>query len=190
MTKAEAGNIGEEAVREVLRSLKGNLISGFIRSNNLQCNKQNFQVDFLVFIPSIGLVLIEVKNWKGTIKATSDTKWIQEIEAQNKIYKNQFPSPSSQVLRTSGLLMQMLEKEQINKWPIRPLVIFANDNAKILKAINAHSPQTDIILKSMIPSWIKNNSTDEVKYKFHKSEFNRVKSIIQKYTSEYEAPSR
>jgi hypothetical protein len=61
---------------------------------------------------------------------------------------------------------------------------------RLPKAINAHSPQTVIILKSMIPPWIKNNSTDEVKYKFHESEFNRVKSIIQKYTSEYEAPSR
>ena len=189
MCKVEAGNIGEEAVREVLRSLKGTLINGFIRSNNLKCNKQNFQLDFLAFIPSIGLVVIEVKNWKGTIKATSKKKWIQEIDVTNKTFENELNNASSQVLRTSALLMQMLEKEKTNKWPIRPLVVFTNDNAKILKAKNAQAPQTDIVLKCMIPNWIENNSMDEVKYKFSHSEFNRVKTIIQKHTAKYEAPS-
>ncbi len=189
MTRAEAGNIGEEQVREVLRELKGTLISGFIRSNNLNCNKQNFQLDFLVFIPNIGLTVLEIKNWKGTVKATSKNEWIQEIEANNNRYENKLGNASSQVLRTSALLMQMLEKEKTNKWPIRPLVVFVNDKAKILKAKNSNAPQTDIILKSMLPAWIKDNSLDEVNYNFRESEFKKIKSIIQKYTVEYMSTS-
>lgn len=187
MTKKEAGNIGEEAVREVLRSLKGTLINGFIRSNNLKCNGQNFQLDFLAFIPSIGLVVIEVKNWKGTIKATSNKEWIQEIETSNNKYENTLGNASTQVLRASALLMQMLEKEKVNKWPIRPLVVFTNADAKIMKGKNTQAPQTDIALTSMLPRWIENNSIDEAKYKFSQTEFNQVKTIIQKHTSSYEA---
>jgi Nuclease-related domain. len=181
MDSSKLGNIGEEAVREILRSIKGSIISGFIRSKNIQYYGKNFQLDFLVFVPKIGLVIIEVKRWKGTIKATSQEKWKQETG----IYNNEFNNASLQVLRTSGLLLQILEKGNINKWPIRPVVVFAHDEAKILKAKDPLSPQTDIILKSMIPTWLINNSIDEVFYKFTEQEFHRIKQVIQSYTSDY-----
>jgi len=190
MTRAEAGNIGEEQVREVLRELKGTLISGFIRSNNLKCDLKNFQFDFLTLIPSIGLVVLEVKHWKGTIKATGNQQWKQEIDTPKKTFKNELPNASTQAIRTSGLLMQLLEKEKMNKWPIRPLVVFSNSKSTILKGKDDHAPQTDIILKSMIPAWIKDNSIDDVNYNFRAHDFKQVKSIIQKYTAEYISTSQ
>ncbi|QNH02990.1 nuclease-related domain-containing protein [Pseudomonas sediminis] len=181
MTLTDAGNAGEESVREVLREIKGTLISGFIRSKNICYYNKNFQIDFLLFTPKIGLVILEVKNWKGTVKAVGGERWVQEVAG----YKNEFGNASLQSLRTSGMLLQILEKGRVNKWPIRPLVVFAHDNAKILKANGKHAPQTDIILKSMIPKWITENSSDEIMYKFTSTEFEAVKSVISQYTSEY-----
>jgi hypothetical protein len=181
MTFADAGNIGEESVREILREIKGSLISGFIRSKNICYYNRNFQIDFLLFTPKIGLVILEVKNWKGTVKATAGDKWLQDISG----FQNEFGNASIQSLRTSGMLLHILEKGRLNKWPIRPVVVFANDNAKILKASGKHAPQTDIILKSMIPKWIMENSSDEIMYKFSETEFESVKNIISEYTSEY-----
>ena len=141
---------------------------------------KNFQIDFLLFVPKIGLVILEVKNWKGTVKATADDKWRQEVYSVN----NEFNNASLQVLRTSGLLLQILEKGKINKWPIRPVVVFANNNAKILRS-NKSEPQTDIIIKTMIASWIEKNSTSEISYNFTQDEFSKVKDVICQYTTEY-----
>lgn len=180
MANTDAGNFGEEAVRDELRKLKGNLISGFIRSNNICYYGKNFQIDFLLFVPSIGLVLLEVKNWKGTVKATSEDIWVQEIGT----YKNELKNASLQSLRTAGLLLHILEKGKLNKWPIRPIVVFVNQNAKIQKS-KIRKPQTDIILKTMIGSWIEENSLNEIYYKFTNDEFIKVKEIICEYTKEY-----
>lgn len=181
MDTVYAGNIGEEAVREELRKFKGSKLSGFIRSKNIVYYGKNFQLDFLVFVPKIGLVVLEVKRWQGTIRATCDDKWTQEYGA----YKNEYTNASKQVLRTCGLLLQILEKGRINKWPIKPLVVFAHENAKIFKGKNEKAPQTDIVRKASIPSWIDENSSEEIFYKFSTAEFERVKNVICQYTSEY-----
>ncbi|HAU8262568.1 TPA: NERD domain-containing protein [Kluyvera intermedia] len=176
-----AGNYGEEIVRDELRNLKNKkIISGFIRSKNILFYGRNFQIDFLVFSPGIGLITLEVKNWTGVIKATSSDKWIQEHTGKTK----EFGNPCLQVSRTCGLLLQILEKGKVNKWPIRPLVVFVNDNAKIMRS-KINEPQTDIILKSMIESWIESNSTNENNYKFTQQEFDTVVNTISKYTQEY-----
>jgi hypothetical protein len=180
MSLKDAGDAGEDLVRNELRQLKGTLIAGFIRSKNICYYGKNFQIDFLLFAPKIGLVILEVKNWKGTIKATSNTKWTQEHLA----YRNEFGNASLQSLRTSGLLLHILEKGRINKWPIRPVVVFANDNAKILRS-NKFEPQTDIILKSMISSWLNANGSDEISYNFTTAEFETVKRVICEYTTNY-----
>lgn len=177
-----AGNYGEDLIRTELRDLKEKkIISGFIRSKNLLFYGRNFQIDFLVFSPRIGLVTLEVKNWAGTVKATSKDKWTQEHLGGVK----EFGNPCLQVSRTCGLLLQILEKGKINKWPIRPLVVFANHKAKILRS-KIDEPQTDVILKSMIEGWIIENSTTENDYNFKQKEFDAVLETIMKYTHEYE----
>lgn len=180
--KEFVGNQGEEAVRDVLRELQGTVISGFIRSKNIQYFGKNFQIDFVLFVPKIGLVVIEVKNWKGTIKATSKEKWIQEFTG----VQNEYNNASQQVLRTAGMLLQILEKGKMNKYPIRPLVVFAHDDVKVLKATNPLlEPQTEIIRKSMIKDWIIENSHHAINYEFTREDFDKVKNIIAEYTAEY-----
>lgn len=106
VTTTEIGNLGEEMLRDELQKLQGKQTAGFIRTKNIIYFGKNFQIDFLIFVPKIGLVVAEVKNWKGTVKATSQDKWIQEVYTS----KNEFGNASQQVLRTSGLVLQILEK--------------------------------------------------------------------------------
>lgn len=182
--KTEIGNRGEEAVRDILKTLQGSLIAGFIRSKNICYYGRNFQIDFLVFVPKIGLVIVEVKNWRGTIKATSKDQWTQEFKNNTHEYGN----ASLQALRTAGMLLQILEKGGLNKYPIRPVVVFAHDDATILRANKAHlAPQTDIIRKSMLENWLQENSSSEINYRFSQNDFDAVKNIIIQYTQEYVA---
>lgn len=65
------------------------------------------------------------------------------------------------------MLLQILEKGGMNKYPIRPVVVFAHDDATILRANKAHlAPQTDIIRKSMLENWLQENSSSEINYRF------------------------
>lgn len=180
MHRPDPGDVGEVSVRSELKKLKGSLICGFIRSRNICYYGQNFQIDFLVFAPKVGLVLLEVKNWRGTVKTTSHDTWVREYNNAKDEHRN----ASLQALRTAGLLLRILEKGKINKWPIRPVVVFANDNAFILRS-KSQPPQTDIILKTMIESWLANNGIDEVLYKFTTAEFEKVKNVICEYTTDY-----
>ncbi|MEL7308849.1 MAG: nuclease-related domain-containing protein, partial [Pseudomonadota bacterium] len=125
--------------------------------------------------------------WKGTVKATSSKKWQQEINTADKHYVNEFNNASMQALRTSGLLMQTLERERLNNWPIRSLVVFTNENAKVLRAKNKLAPQTDIILKHMLPNWFKDNARKDMTFNFSRGEFNQIKSCLVEHTQPYAA---
>lgn len=184
MSYKNAGIAGEEAVRAILRGLNGKIISGFIRSKNIKCNNSNFQIDFLVFAPKIGLVVVEVKNWKGTVKASKESQWSQEVGPFNNLYKNS----SLQVLRTSSLLFQLLEKSRLNKWPIRPLVVFASEDEgfRLYRAKGSAAPQTDVIKKSMLKDWLEKNSQEAMTYHFNQCDFEKVKRIIAAHTQEFE----
>ena len=180
--KVERGNLGEESVRDLLRSLQGNLITGFFRTTNLSCAGRQVQIDFLVLVPKVGLVILEVKNWKGTVRANSNEQWEREIPN----YINKFRNASLQALRTSGIVLQMLEQERVNRWPIRSLVVFSDELTTILKANDELRPQTDVIRLSMLEQWIIENSHPEHVYKFTQNDFDEIRSMIAKYATPHE----
>jgi len=181
--KTKSGDIGEKVVRDVLVSLKSEkIISGFISSRNLYYYGKNFQIDFVVFIPKIGLLLIEVKNWKGEVKVTYKDKWTQVVGEEI----SEFQNGSNQVLRTSNLLLQILEKMGKNIYPIRPLVVFSNDKVKLLKGVKNLAPQTSVIKVDMIRDWIKKNSENDIFYDIPLSTFTKIKDIIIGYSKEYD----
>lgn len=180
--KVEQGNVGEESVRDLLRTLQGELITGFFRTTNLSCAGRQVQVDFLVLVPTVGLLVLEVKNWKGTVRASSDEQWEREVPN----YVNKFKNASLQVLRTSGIVLQMLEQERVNRWPIRSLVVFTNESTVILKGTGERTPQTDVIRLSMLKQWIIENSHPEYIYKFTQADFDEMRVMISKYAIPYE----
>lgn len=178
-----AGYIGEIDVRNELRHLKEiGLIKGFIRSKNIIYFGNNFQIDFLILVPKIGLLIIEVKNWKGEIRTNFEKQWIQV----NGNHKNIQRNAALQVLRTAGLLLQVLEREKCNKWPIRPLVVFADNEAKVMQLQGEKAPQTDVIRLRKLKDWISTNSSQEIAYQFTRNDFENIKMAICKYTEEYQ----
>ncbi|MEY2863112.1 MAG: hypothetical protein RLY58_819 [Pseudomonadota bacterium] len=177
----QAGQAGEELVRDQLRTLQGDLISGFFRTDNLSCAGRQVQLDFLLMVPSIGLVLLEVKTWKGTIRANADDKWEREVNN----FTNRFANGSLQVLRAAGLVLQMLEQERINRWPVRALVVFTHDPATIFIASGDQAPQTDIVRLSGLADWMKSNAHPEHRHRFQPHDFDQIRAMISKYHMPY-----
>ena len=65
--KVEQGNKGEDLVQSVLESLQGELVSAFFRTTNLSCAGRQVQIDFMVLVPTVGVLVLEVKHWKGVV---------------------------------------------------------------------------------------------------------------------------
>lgn len=182
--QVEKGLDGEVQVREKLRQMLGSSISGYFRTGNLICAGRQVQIDFLILIPQVGILVLEVKNWKGTIRATSDDKWEREVPN----YINKFPNASLQALRASGIILQLLEQERINKWPIRSLVVFVNEGAEIIIPQGFLAPQTDIVKLSGLSEWVVlNKALGWSVNDFSRDDFEKIKAVIVKYSEPYEA---
>lgn len=180
--KIEQGNKGEDLIQGVLESLQGELVSSFFRTANLSCAGRQVQIDFMVLVPTVGILVIEVKHWKGIVRANNNEQWEREVPN----YINKFKNASLQVLRASGIVLQMLEQEKVNRWPIRSLVIFTNESTTILKSTDESAPQTDVIRLSMLKDWILNNSHPQYIYSFTQTDDEKIRQMIEKYTIPYE----
>ena len=176
----DAGNLGESLMRENLKTMIGSSIDGYISSNNMLLDNKNFEIDFLVLVPDFGLVLTEVKHYSGEIHCTSNDQWKQIQKGEIKYVKN----GSKQVLRTQSLLIRTLENEKVKKWDIKSVVVFTNQNSKIVYGWNEEEPQTDVIEINQIDDWIlglpKPNN-----FEFLKSDYDQLKKIIRSYEKEY-----
>ena len=175
------GQQGEELVRDYLRGLSGSLIAGFFRTDNLICAGRQVQIDFLVMIPRLGLLVLEVKTWKGTIRVTNEEYWSRHVNS----YTNQFKNGSLQVLRASGLVLQMFEQERINRWPIRSLLVFTEQSGEIVVATGDDAAQTDVIRLSGLKDWIEKNSHPDYVFPFSANDFEAIKKLIRKYHTPY-----
>jgi len=151
-TSAEdAGRYGETLLQEELRRLKGTVINGYITTANILFDEQNFEIDFLVMVPGVGLIVAEVKYFSGDVYCTEGRYWKQkkingtEVETRNA---------SKQSLRTRAILKKLLVAKNLNKWPIKPLVIFVHPEARIFKGKATRKPQTEILKLDMFAGWV------------------------------------
>lgn len=181
-----AGDYGEEKVRKLLSNLTGNKVNGYITSENIVFDDQNFQIDFLVLVPNIGFVLAEVKNYSGTVYCTAQREWKQvRSTGEEKFTRN----PSKQVLRTRGLLKKLLGAKGLDGWPIKPVVIFANGNSKIMSSKKSdNKPQTPVIRADMFDSWLEEQGKNS-KHRFSRKDFDRIYSVIKSYEKPYSIKS-
>lgn len=175
------GADGEDDVRAALRALSGQQISGFFRTENLVCAGRQVQLDFLVLVPHIGLLVIEVKTWKGRIYISGQDKWKRELP--NCV--NHFGNGALQAVRASGLVLQMLEQERCNHWPIRSLVIFPSEKTELLFVNNEH-PQADVIYLHQLSDWINKNRNNHGSKSFSAQDFSKIKSVLSKYYAPFD----
>lgn len=182
-TSAEsAGRFGEKLLQEELRRLKGTVINGYISSENLVFDGQNFEIDFLVMIPNFGLVLAEVKYYSGDVYCTDSDQWKQNKKnGSTKETKN----ASKQVLRTRALLKKLLMSKELCKWTIKPMVIFVHPDARIFKGKGIKRPQTEILKLSMFEGWV-NEQVQKNKTVFTREDFESVYKVIKEHEKSYE----
>ena len=179
-----AGKYGEKLLQEELRRLKGNIINGYISTENLYYDKQYFEIDFLVMVPGVGLTVAEVKFYAGQVYCTSAQSWKQK---KNNDVETETRNASSQVLRTRALLKKLLTSKGLNKWPIKPLVIFVHPDARIFKAVGDKKPQTEILKLSMFDRWVQEQTKNE-SIKFTKNDFHEIYTAIKAEEKEYKQP--
>ena len=179
--RKEAGDYGEKLMRAKLKELKGNLINGYITTENMIFKGRNFEVDFLVLMPKVGLIVVEVKHYAGEVYCNSDKEWYQ-ISSQNgkKIYKN----ASLQSLRTTSLLKELLESKYIDKWPLLSVVVFTHPTAKIYKQTGEKRPQTEILKRNMFENWLCEQEQN-INISFSTDDFNNIRHLLKSNEHEF-----
>ena len=178
-----AGDHGESLVRsELLSLLYGESLFSYIQTNNMVVNHRNFEIDFVLLVDQVGLVLVEVKYYSGKVKCTDDEYW-QQINGMGSEVKQR--NASKQVLRARSLLRQLMMQRNLNRWPIHAVVLFAHENATILRGLPPKRPQTEILKLKGLPGWIE-CQTKNLAVKFTKEDHEEIKQALKSFEREYE----
>ncbi|MGP4072336.1 nuclease-related domain-containing protein [Piscibacillus sp. B03] len=130
----KAGHKGEKSINYFLYPI---VYKNYLRFYNLRLyyQGQNFEIDLLL-ITNQFLLIIEVKNYRGTLYLDHDSGGlIQVFEDQVKLYQD----PTLQVERQRELLSEWLKLKGYHV-PIETLVCLVNQNG-ILKRDNQTSSQ-------------------------------------------------
>lgn len=181
-TTREAGDYGERLFWEELSRLKGKSINSFMRTGNLKCHGMNFQLDALVFVDRVGLVLVEVKYYSGTLYANSglDT-WIQVLPNDRLANPK---NPWKQVLRAKDLLGKMLQYYlDCATWPIIPLVVLAHPQCSIIHLGSDPLFVSNVIKLENFEAWLSEQSLSQVK--FYRFDHNFVHKTLEKHLQPY-----
>ncbi|WP_252177181.1 nuclease-related domain-containing protein [Endozoicomonas sp. 4G] len=179
----DAGNFGEAKVRAVLSELKGKVIYGFIGSQNIFYAGKNFEIDFVISVPGVGFIMTEVKYHSGQIFCDNTPMW-RQIKTNGSTYD--YKNASKQVIRTRGLFKRLLTDHDMNKWPIKTVVIYAHKNAVIYPAMSPDNPQTDVVKLENLESWIKSLPRNDL-ISMTREEHKQVEVLIERHHREYEA---
>ena len=181
--KKRAGDKGEAIFRDVIHSLKGKKLHNYMYTNNLVVNGKNFEIDFIVLVPGVGIVLTEVKYYSGTVYCTGGEEW-QQNKPNGDIKKHK--NASKQVLRTKSLTSQVLKRHALNHWPIIPLVVFTHPDATIKQHTKGTLSQTDVIRSDMFAKWLDKQPKDAA-IRFTQQDNNAIKKALATHAQRYEA---
>nr|WP_306671058.1 nuclease-related domain-containing protein [Endozoicomonas sp. SESOKO1] len=162
--------------------MKGKVIYGFIGSQNIFYAGKNFEIDFVLSVPGVGFIMAEVKYHSGKIICDNKPMWTQyKTNGTTYEYKN----ASQQVIRTRGLFKKLLTDHDMNKWPIKSVVIYAHENAVIYPAMSPDNPQTDVVKLENLESWIKKLPRND-RIRMTREEHEQIEKLIGKHHREYE----
>ncbi|WP_257266046.1 nuclease-related domain-containing protein [Endozoicomonas sp. ONNA2] len=179
----DAGDFGEAKVRAVLSKLKGKVIYGFIGSQNIFYAGKNFEIDFVISVPGVGFIMAEVKYHSGQIFCDNKPMW-RQIKTNGSTYD--YKNASKQIIRTRGLFKRLLTDHDINKWPIKMVVIYAHENAVIYPAMSPDNPQTDVVKLENLESWIKKLPRND-QISMTREEHKQIEALIERHHRKYEA---
>lgn len=150
-----AGNRGEEQVRAFLQSV-GEPVSAVLWSGDLKHQGRRFEVDALALVAGVGVVVIEVKSWSGTLQCDAGEVWTQRNEHGRREHGN----ACQQAIRTAECVRGLLKR---TRWwregevPVIPVVVFARDDLQIEVDEGEDGegePQTDLVQLGGLKQWL------------------------------------
>lgn len=154
-----AGNRGEEQVRAFLQSF-GEPVSAVLWSGDMKHQGRRFEVDALALIAGVGVVVIEVKSWSGTLHCDAGEVWVQRNDHGRREHGN----ASLQAIRTAECVRGLLKK---TRWwreadvPVFAVVVFARDDLQIEAADGDAEPQTDLVQLGGLKPWLVSASAQQ-----------------------------
>jgi hypothetical protein len=181
-----AGLEGENKFQIKLDKLKKKLNFSYTSSSNMLWGESWVaEIDFLLLVPNVGLVVVEVKNYSGKITCSNLDKWtrIKYDNYRNAVDSSEEANVSKQVITTTNLLKKILASQNINKWKIIPLVLFVNDKADITIADDA-IPQTDVTTFADFEKWLLKQPKNHYQ-QFTIDDTNQINEAIEKAQENY-----
>ncbi|RJX68682.1 NERD domain-containing protein [Vibrio sinensis] len=179
--RKEAGDHGEQLMKSSLQSLNGRVINGYITTKNILFQKKNFEIDFLVLMPQVGLIVVEVKHYSGKVYCSNDKAWTQ---INSKGERNTYKNASLQSLRTISLLNEMLTSANVNNWPLLSVVVFTHPTANVFKKTGSASPQTDILKRDMFERWLNEQEKNDT-VTFTIDDFHKIRNLLKANEHEF-----
>lgn len=145
-----AGDYGESLFRDELRRLKGKEINGFVSTSNLKYQGREFEIDFIVLVPKVGLVIAETKFHKGTIVLSDEDDWLQIKDGVEKTCRNY----SKQVYRQKSLLKNMLSEYHLADMPVYPVLVYTHSECRLTIPYRSQQPYAKVLIKEDFQVWL------------------------------------
>lgn len=175
-----AGDLGERIFLNKIRPWKGSRLNGYFRTANLRFQGNELEIDALLMVPGVGLVLAEVKFYKGELYCHDQPHWLQISENGRK----QLPNATRQANRTAGLLRQMLTYCEMNDWPVIPAVVFTHGKARIRGTEAAQRSGVPVLYLSQFEGWLDSLPKDS-KIRFSRDDAQRLQQMFKAYEAEH-----
>lgn len=181
-----AGLEGEKKFQDTLDDLGTKLNSKYMSSGNMLYGQSWVaEIDFLVLVPNIGLVVVEVKNYSGEILCSNEDKWtrVKYDNYGNQVDTTYESNVSKQVITTTNQLKKILGWHRVNKWKITPVVVFVNPKAEIV-ILESNKPQTDVVTIDQFGNWLESLPKD-YSQQFSDDDYQEISKAIEVAQNRY-----
>lgn len=182
-----AGLEGEQKFQDKLDDLGTKLATRYISSGNMLYGQSWVaEIDFLVMVPNVGLVVVEVKNYNGEILCSNEDKWtrVKYDNYGNQVDTTYESNVSKQVITTTKMLTKILSWHKVNKWKITPVVVFVNPKAEIV-ILESNKPQTDVVTIDQFENWLESLPKD-YSQQFSEDDYQQISDAIQVAEQRYQ----
>lgn len=173
---AAYGDHGEAIVERELQRLAEGKPIWYIKTGSLCHKDKYFEIDFLVFTPSRGFIVIEVKYYAGAVLVNGESVWKQTKHSETREQRN----ACLQAERARELLESILSPIGPDV-PVTSLVVFSHPDAVISQEIGSTPPQCPVITLNMLEDSLWGRSTYEIDDKT----LEQVKQTIEAHAKVY-----
>ena len=172
--KKLAGDYGEHLVAEELNALmRKGVIHSYLTTDMMKLGQNHFEIDFLVKTEHQGLVILEVKYWKGEVHFKSNNECYQLSSSTNKY--EQRKNPCTQAARQAALFNKAMNQAGVAVKHLRPVVVMADHATNVQREGKTKAP---VLMLSQLENWFASLPRTEQTLSAH--QWFKVKQLILK----------